>query len=229
MQPISSPKSLMQVTTNSIRDAIISGELALGSKLSEQRLSDMLEVSRSPVRDALAVLQSEGLVIVSPKRGSFVFTPNMQEVDDLCVHRAIMETAAIKMAISNDPEHLHQELTKAQNQMQQALNSNNAQGYTQGDVLFHKVIIEGCKNRSIIKTYHQTTSPIMALRTHLFTALNANAERAMSEHQAVIDACNIQDADLTANLLEIHIGHLTQAFREELLNKDSQISGFVNF
>ena len=72
LKKISQPISLMETAVGNIREAIISGQLPLGSKLSEQRLADTLGISRSPVRDALAALQSEGLVKISPKRGSFV-------------------------------------------------------------------------------------------------------------------------------------------------------------
>ena len=84
MDPIKPPQSLMELTAERIREAIIRGELPLGSKVSEQKLADTLRISRSPVREALALLQIEGLIRVLPKRGSFVFTPDEKTVDDLC-------------------------------------------------------------------------------------------------------------------------------------------------
>lgn len=220
MQPINPPKSLMEVTTDRIRDAIISGELPLGSKLSEQRLADTLGISRSPVRDALAALQSEGLVNVSPKRGSFVFTPDLRDVDELCEHRAVLETAAIHKGLTRNHPALISQLDAAITAMQRALDKPDPQGYSVGDRQFHKAIVQACENRSIIKAYDHTISPVKALRTHLFTIMDEDTDRSMAEHVAILEACRAKDADLAASLLEQHIGHLAEAFRIKQSHED---------
>lgn len=213
MQPIEPQKSLMEVTTGKIRDAIVSGELPLGSKLSEQRLADTLGVSRSPVRDALAELQSEGLVKVWPKRGSFVFTPDMRDVVELCEHRAVLEAAAVRMGIERNYEKLIQKLENACLQMQRALERSNPKGYSTADDQLHTAILAASKNRSIIKAYIHTISPAKALRTHLFTIFDENTDRSMAEHLNVLDACRRKDAELAAAHLTEHINHLATAFR----------------
>ena len=221
MQPIDHPKSLMEVTANQIRNAIISGELPLGSKLSEQRLADTLGVSRSPVRDAVAALHTEGLVNISPKRGSFVFTPDLRDVDELCEHRAVLETAALRMGIMRNHDCLVERLEKAVAMMQGALEASDTQGYSIGDMRFHKAIVERCDNRSIVKAYNHTISPVKALRTHLFTIMDEGGDRSMREHVAILEACRARNADLAASRLEEHIGHLTEAFRFKLSQEDA--------
>ncbi len=213
MQSIKQPKSLMEVTTDRIRTAIVAGELPLGSKLSEQRLADMLGISRSPVRDALAVLQIEGLVNVSPKRGSFVFTPDMRDVDELCEHRAVLESAAIRMGIERNFDTLIENLEDACATMERALEKSDTKGYSAADDQFHTAILDACQNRSIIKAYSYTISPAKALRTHLFMILNENTDRSMGQHISILQACRCKDADLAAQHLSEHIGHLATAFR----------------
>lgn len=212
MQPIEQPRSLMEVTTDKIRDAIVSGELPLGSKLSEQRLADMLEISRSPVRDALATLQIEGLVKVSPKRGSFVFMPDMRVVEELCEHRVVLEAAAIRMGITRNYETLVESLDNACTSMQRALAQPNPTGYSSADDQFHTAILAACENRSIIKAYKYTISPAKALRTHLFTIFAENTERSMREHLNILEACRAKDPDLASAHLTEHISHLATAF-----------------
>jgi len=148
-----------------IRDAIISGELALGSKLSEQRLADMLGISRSPVREAFAALQSEGLVKVFPKRGSFVFTPDLRDVDDLCEHRSVLEIASLRRAVFSNKGVLVDALSKPMKTMEIADKNGDALGFTKGDIAFHNAIITCGGNRSIGSSYRRTISPLMALRT----------------------------------------------------------------
>lgn len=221
MQPIEQPKSLTETTADRIRDAIISGELPLGSKLSEQRLADMLHVSRSPVRDALAILQSEGLVEVSPKSGSYVFTPDLREVDELCEHRAVLEAAAIRMAISRNHGRLVELMSQSVAEMRKALRERDTARYTRGDLLFHQAIVDCCGNRSIIKAYRRAISPVKALRTHLFTILNATLKRSMDDHLALLAACRASDGNLAARLLEEHVGHLVEAFRTALADREA--------
>lgn len=208
--------SLAEETTYRIREAIISGELILGSKLSEQRLAEMLGVSRSPVRDALAVLQSEGLVNVSPKRGSFVFTPDLKEVDDLCEHRFILESASLRKAFSTDCDKLIRDLNKAVVTMMAAAVKNDASGFTKADIEFHNTIINSGGNLSIVSTYRNTISPLMALRAHLFMSMNEKLDRSMGEHQSVIDACRRGEIDVAVAVLEQHIDHLSEAYRTAL-------------
>lgn len=219
MQPVDYPKSLMEVTAEKIREAIVSGELSLGAKLSEQRLADTLGVSRSPVRDALAALQSEGLVIISPKRGTFVFTPDLRTVDELCEHRMILEKAAIRLGIERNHTKLMSELEKSSAQMHRVSQNNDRHEYTIADHQFHNAIIECTANRSLTKSYNLTISPLKALRTHLFTIMSENMDRSMSEHIAVIEAVRNKDADLAVSHLGVHIAHLAEAFRAKLLSE----------
>lgn len=221
MKPIEQPKSLMEATAEQIRDAIVSGELPLGSKLSEQRLADIFGVSRSPVRDALASLQTEGLVNISAKRGSFVFTPDLKDVDDLCEYRAVLEAAALRMALARNPEVLVSGLSKSITEMQAALEKQDVRRYTRGDLQFHKAIIDTCGNRSIAQAYERTISPVMALRTHLFTIMNATLDRSMEEHAGLVEACRSGDADEAVRLLEEHVSHLVEAFRTALADQEA--------
>lgn len=227
MQPVEHPKSLMEVTAEKIRVAIVSGELPLGSKLSEQRLADALGVSRSPVRDALAALQSEGLVTISPKRGTFVFTPDLRVVDELCEHRAILETSALRLGIKRNHDNLMKSLERSCREMQQALDANDPHRYTIGDHLFHNAIIESAENRSLEKSYNLTISPLKALRTHLFTIMSENTDRSMGEHDAVLDATRRKDTDLAATYLWEHIAHLAEAFRAKLAFEETNPEALV--
>lgn len=206
----------MELTADRIRDAIVAGELGLGSKLSEQRLADALGVSRSPVRDALAALQAEGLVKIERSRGTFVFTPDPDEVDDLCEYRAVLETFAIRKAIERNPETLIQQLRNAQTVMQKALKTENSVLYTQGDLQFHKSIIEASGNRAVRDAYHRTISPVKALRTHLFTIMNERLDRSLNEHTGIVQACIDKDAERAALRLKEHIFILAVVFRTAL-------------
>jgi DNA-binding GntR family transcriptional regulator len=75
MHPITRPSSLKESVIERLRESIVTGELELGQPLSERALAERLNVSKTPVREALAQLRVEGLVLVYPQRGAYVFTP----------------------------------------------------------------------------------------------------------------------------------------------------------
>jgi len=213
MDRIEPARSLMDLTADRVRQAIIAGELPLGSKLSEQRLAETPGVSRSPVRDALAFLQYEGLVEVLPKVGSFVFTPDMKTALDLCEHRAVLETASLRMAITRNRDQLIDQLSRHAQTMETAILATDPKAYTRGDMEFHNAIISCGGNRSMAKAYSHTIGPLKALRTHLFIVLHSELERSMTEHGALIQACRDANADLAAKILQEHITHLIEDYQ----------------
>ena len=216
LKKISQPISLMETAVGNIREAIISGQLPLGSKLSEQRLADTLGISRSPVRDALAALQSEGLVKISPKRGSFVFTPDLKEVDDLCEHRCILEVASVRRAISENKAQLVKNMSDALAKMQAAIQKADTNSYTKADMAFHNALIQSGGNHSIASSYQRTIGPLMALRAHLFATMDSTISRSMEEHVALLSACKKEDIHAIETIIEEHSRHLVEAYRSSL-------------
>ncbi|WP_323035046.1 FCD domain-containing protein [Pararhodobacter sp.] len=85
-------------------------------------------------------------------------------------------------------------------------------GYTRADMVFHNAIIESGGNRSIGRVYPHTIGPPMALRTTLFTALNALLGRSMDKHTRLIEACRDRGADRAAAIAREHIFHLIEDF-----------------
>lgn len=213
MKPINPPQSVMELTAAQIRDAIIQGELPLGSKLSEQMLADRLQISRSPVREALALLQIEGLVRVLPKRGTFVFSPDEKTIFDLCDHRAMLESACLALAMERNANALVGGLRQGMDRMQRAIAKNDSAAYASADLNFHRTMIKNSDNLSMAKVYDTNFGPLMALRTHLFATLNAHLDRSMAEHAALLEACEKNDLAGAQAIATTHIQHLAEHFR----------------
>ena len=87
MKSFDRPKSLTELVTETLREWIISGELDLGSQLSEARVAKELDVSRTPVREAINRLEMEGMLVVEPQRGTYVFNLEADELAKLCALR----------------------------------------------------------------------------------------------------------------------------------------------
>ncbi len=145
------------------------------------------------MREALALAQIEGLVRVLPKRGTFVFTPDEKTITDLCDHRAMLEAACLKLSLERNANALVGGLRQGMERMQRAIAKGDAVGYASADLGFHRAIIRSSDNRSMAKVYDTNFGHLMALRTHLFTTLNAHLDRSMAEHAALLEACENND------------------------------------
>ena len=95
---IAQPKSLTEMVVARLEQAIVDGEFALGEAISEETLAKTFGVSRTPVRDALTALQRSGLVVVLPKRGSFVFRPSAADTAALCDYRYLLECEGLRLS-----------------------------------------------------------------------------------------------------------------------------------
>lgn len=216
MDPITAQKSMTELVARRIREAIILGTFPLGTKLSEQMLADQLGVSRSPVREALVLLQIEGLVRVFAKRGSFVFSPDPQVISDLCEHRAILETACIAFAIERNHADLLQGMQDGLDQMHRAIKASDTKQYSMGDLKYHRAIVSNSDNGSIAKVYEATIGPLMALRTHLFTISGIQLGRSMEQHTQMLDACAQRDVARAQAICTKHINHLAEHASKEM-------------
>src|SRR5215471_16172183 len=96
------PRSLAQRVMLRLRQGIIDGEFALGAPISEETVAQSFGVSRTPVREALNQLQAQGLVVIRPQVGSFVFTPSAADISALCTFRIIIEPRAAELAYRRD-------------------------------------------------------------------------------------------------------------------------------
>jgi DNA-binding GntR family transcriptional regulator len=105
LDPIQHPP-LSEVAADQLRNAIRHGKLAPGTRLLERNLAEQLNMSRIPIREALQILINEGLVVKIPRRGTFVYAPSEQEIEEITWLRVRLERAVIERAIARwTPEH----------------------------------------------------------------------------------------------------------------------------
>jgi len=181
MRPIERPRSLTETVLAQLREAIVSGDLELGSALSERALAVKLGVSKTPVREALAQLRVEGLVRIYPQRGAYVFTLSAHEVIALCEFRQTLEAAALRLAIERHPGELADEIREIVGQMETARRRNDTKAYLGADTRFHQAFFRHCGNDYLVDTYELHVGKIAALRTHL-AAKPLHTEMSYREH-----------------------------------------------
>lgn len=204
MRPIERPRSLTETALVQIREAIVVGDLALGQPLSERRLGEMLHISKTPVREALAQLRLEGLVRIYPQRGACVFSLSAQEVVEICELRQALESAALKLAVERGGGAFRADLSAIVESMRTAKTSGDLKAYLRQDTAFHSCFCQHSGNSLMAQTYALYAGKIGALRTHLSHKPH-HTELSFSEHLAMLKAIQRGDLEKALAILDVHI------------------------
>lgn len=205
MRTIPRPKSLTELVSEALRDWIISGDLDLGSQLSEARIASELQVSRTPVREAINRLEMEGLLVVEPQRGSFVFSLEPKELAKLCDARLCLESAALSSAIASNAEKLAERLKNCVNEMAAAREKGDVPGYLKLDSEFHQILLDESDNRFLNDAYQAIAQKMAALRNRLGRHPDHMA-KSFREHIEICKAVADKDVEKALAILTAHIG-----------------------
>lgn len=205
---LESPKSLAHQVAARLREAIINGEFKLGELIAEESLASAFGVSRTPVREALNLLQVEGLVNVRPQRGSYVFEPDEEDLLSLGDFRCLIEPRAAQLAYQLNKDALIDTLVKAVAEMEVARTKNDAVRSSMADTLFHEAIIERCGNRYIQNAYALVGARIAALRIQLASPTDIISQEGIDHHRSLLHS--LRDADWT-RLDELMREHIVSA------------------
>jgi DNA-binding GntR family transcriptional regulator len=213
LKPIERPESLMESAVKRLRNAIVSGDFELGQPLSERQLAEMLEVSKTPVREALAQLRLEGLVRIIPQRGAFVFTLGQQEVVEICELRQALEASALKAAMERNSRRFFEGLAGIVQRMTRARARHDLKAYLNEDTAFHLCFFANCGNSLMAQTYDLFVGKIAALRTHLAHKPH-HTELSFREHEHMLDAVSRGRIAEALAVLDIHIARTKEAYSE---------------
>lgn len=209
---VARPPSLTTTVVERLRQAIIDSELPLGSELSEVSLAKMLGVSRTPVREALSVLQLQGMVTILPQRGSFVFLPTEQDILDICEFRIVIELRALSFSNARRRDATLTMLREAFQDMENARARHDPIAYSRADTNFHEAFIRNCRNRYLEESYGLAAGPIATLRTHLSVPLGGVQDRSYVEHKAILEAFERGDLPEIERILTRHILNTRESY-----------------
>lgn len=189
-----------------IRNMIVTGALAPGQRIRERELCETLRVSRTPVREAIKTLLQEGLLRASPNRSPVVTTLDLDEVRSLVVVVATVESLAGRLACAAATDAQIAEIAALQHKMVVHQVHNQMPEYFQTNKTFHRKIVDSACNPVLLSVWD-----MLALRVDRARyASNLWPERwpeAIKEHQRLLDALIIRDAETLAALMHQHVSN----------------------
>ncbi|WP_434309089.1 GntR family transcriptional regulator [Hominifimenecus sp. rT4P-3] len=200
-------KSRMEIAYEELKQMIMSNRLKAGEMIGENYLTTVFQMSRTPIREAIRRLESEGLVEVKDGVGTFVTEISSEEIADAYEVRKSLEILAIKTAVFAFSEKEIQSLeARFSTLYQRVKNGDNitVDEYADADWMLHDLIIVKSKNR-FVKTAMDAIG--MNLKRYQYMSVKAfqNVEKCMEEHLEIIQGIREKDPEKVIQILNVHI------------------------
>jgi DNA-binding GntR family transcriptional regulator len=197
-------KSLHQEVVDRIYEMIRKGELKMGQKIVENELSSLMGISRTPLREAIRALSSEGLVELKPNKGAFVVEPSVDEICDMFEAMSIFEGACTKTAVKKMTEKDLKKLEELHEQLEQHYADTDQEAYITVNNKFHTYIQEILQNNTINNLINVLRKRILLFRYRQLYLKNRFNE-SIKEHRDIIKSFRDRDAEAAEHLMQIHL------------------------
>jgi len=197
-----SHQPLRQVVTDALRKAILSKRLKPGERLIEEQLAADLGVSRNPVREALRVLESEGLVEISPRRGASVTSVSEEEAREIVEVRAALEGLCARLAARRCSPALKAEIEQVLDCGERAAAAADTPELARIHSQVHDLMARASLNRHLtgfVQSLRDKTDWLYA------SSVSWRAQLSWREHAAILRAVADGDEDLAAVLASRHV------------------------
>ncbi len=203
---------LRDVVFNTLRQAILKGELAPGERLMEIQLAERLGVSRTPIREAIRKLELEGLVLMIPRKGAEVAKISEKSLRDVLEVRRSLEELAIELACQRMSDEEIEELQKAQDDFRSAVESGNVMRIAEADEAYHDVIFKGTGNDRLVQILNNLREQMYRYRLE-YIKDEDKRQILLVEHDNILNA-----------LRQRHMEEAKEAMREHIDNQEITVS-----
>lgn len=197
-------KPLGEAVYEAIREAIIKNQFKPGERLMETELADEMAVSRTPVREAVRKLETEGYVAVIPRKGTYVATLSIQDVNDVFEIRAALEALAAYNAAVRATDEDIQALRQIMETESSLWESSDLQKTIEIDVQFHCQLYRASKNKRIENLVNDLREQTYRLRSSTL-ATPGRLKFALEEHRKILAAIEARNPKAARNAAFEHI------------------------
>ncbi|MGH3502714.1 MAG: GntR family transcriptional regulator [Nocardioidaceae bacterium] len=187
-----------------VKDGILNGSYPGGTFLTEGQIATDVEVSRTPVREALLRLEAEGLLSLHPKKGALVVSVSGKEADGILEARELIETWATPHAF-NRRDVLVERLRPLLQQMRDHRSHGAITAFTETDRAFHEEIVAAAGNDVLTRFYRSLRERQLCINAAAMRVDDQRMDVAIADHQAMVDALSDADDSTFADLVIDHV------------------------
>ena len=206
-------RALRDRVVDAIRDALIRGEFRPGEKVPEQQIAEQLGVSRTPVREALRILEFQGLLETRPKNGTYIARLRPEEARDGLLVRCALEELAVRQAVErlgSGWEKVCDGLQELLEGMREAIAGRDQVAATEFDIRWHAQLVDAAGNRQLSHAWRMVGSPLLVW--------SPEVEQYPLTIEAWVDVID-RHAQLLAVLRDADLAACADALREHIMRK----------
>jgi len=211
---------LRDVVFNTLRQAILRGELKPGERLMEIQLANKLGVSRTPIREAIRKLELEGLVLMIPRKGAEVADITEKSLLDVLEVRRALEELSADLACDRITEEEIAELKAAAEEFKKTLKSSDVTEIAEADVKFHDVIYLATKNQKLIQLLNNLREQMYRYRVE-YLKREEVYEQLIREHEEIIEHISRKEKEEAVQIVCKHIDNQMDTVMDVIRTKQS--------
>lgn len=202
--PLKARKSLGEETADTLRELILLEKLAPGTSVPERDLAELLGISRTPMREAMRLLETEGLIEYTATRRPYVANPTF---DDICQYLAVigaLEALGGELACQVASDMELDKISALNDKMQQTSDTEAALSFFELDMQFHSSIVQASANAPLIETHRQYNRRLFRAR-FVSSRMRLKRSQTLAQHQRITDQLLARNAEATAKELRNHL------------------------
>lgn len=216
---ITNVKSVRDLVHEYLRKAILTGEVKSGEKIVEREFAAKMKISRTPIREALRMLEIEGFVEYVPRKGVFAKSFDVKDVEEIYAIREAMETLIIKQAIKNIAKNEIETLRRHTREMQQADAAGDRENVLLACQQFNMVIASAAKMPRVSSIINNLQDYLRQFRKVIFSQ-GARRSVAIREHQAILEAVIEKDEAKALTLTQEHLARSKASLLERIQDEE---------
>ena len=209
---------LRDVVFNTLREAILKGELKPGERLMEIQLASKLGVSRTPIREAIRMLEQEGLAVTMPRKGAEVAKMTLKDMEDVLEIREALDELASQVACQRITEEQLLRLKDRKQVFEHSLKSGDVKLIAEADVRFHDVIYEATGNPKLVNLLSNLREQIYRYRVEYIKA-SENYPVLIKEHEAIYHSLAERNEEAAVLAIREHVVNQATAVKEVIVKQ----------
>jgi DNA-binding GntR family transcriptional regulator len=213
---------LRDVVFKTLRDAILRGDLKPGERLMEMHLAEELGVSRTPIREAIRMLEQEGLAITIPRKGAQVAGMTEKDLYDVLEIRDALDELAVSKACEKVNKKSLSKLAEAMRDFEKSVASGNVRAIVSSDERFHDVIYAMTDNPKLVNIVSNLREQMYRYR-YEYVKDNADYRQLVSEHTCIVDGLRRQDKEYVKSVMHTHLENQVAGVRKVIEEQNKKV------
>ena len=197
-------KNLEMLVYEELKSMIFQQKLPPNSKIIEEEISKELNVSRTPVRTALTALEKDGLVKIIPRRGAYVVSLGVEDIEEIYILREVLEGTAARYSAKNADNSFIKELESALSDYKNSVENKDYNNCIKFDEVFHNLIHNNSGNGRLISHLEILKNQIQLLKFRS-SHIPGRPLKSLAEHIEILNALKDRDPDRSESAMRMHI------------------------